>query len=127
MLTNQDITYEPNHKATIAIFLSKKVLGGFHMQRGGTGGKIEGELGDSTNRDLLTTSWYDGEKVKRFLGQWPMWAREILHSSTTPQRNISQILSNQMTVTTEHRMREELHRYFNIHLLVESFKTVHLM
>ena len=34
--------------------------------------KIEGELGDSTNVDLLTMWWGDGEKVKRFLGQWPM-------------------------------------------------------
>ena len=91
------------------------------MQIWGRGGKIEGKLGDSTNRDLLTRSWCDGEKVKRFLGQWPMWAREILRSSTTPQRNISQILSNQMTVTIEHRMREELQQYLNTRLLVGSF------
>ena len=45
-------------------------------------------------------------------------APEIWRSSTTPQRNISQILSNQMTVTTEHRVREELQKYLNIRLLV---------
>ena len=64
----------------------KERLRGLLMQIRGRGGKIEGKLGDSTNRDLLTTSWCDREKVKRFLGQWPMWAREILRSSTNPPK-----------------------------------------
>ena len=51
-------------------------------------------------------------------------APEIWRSSTTPQRNISQILSNQMTVTTEHRVREELQKYLNIRLLVAKSSVV---
>ena len=94
------------------------------MQIWGRGGEIEGKLGDSTNGDLLTTSGCDGEKVKRFPGQCRCGPEKYDAPLPTPQRNISQILSNQMTVTTEHRMREELQWYLNTHLLVGSYKTV---
>ena len=50
-----------------------------------------------------------GKKSKDFSGNGRWWLEKYDPPQQNPQRNISQILSNQMTVTTE--LKEISHRY----------------